>query len=60
MRDGALKWGLRLLGLALVIAPILIAFSMNDWDIRNTLLPSNEEMVQIQERMTELFDGGLS
>lgn len=60
MKDGALKWALRLLGLALAIAPIIIAFSINNWNLRETVLPSNEEIVQIQNQVTSAFGGGFS
>lgn len=60
MRDGALKWGLRLLGLFLFIAPILIAFSINDWDVRKTVLPGNDEIDQIQNKLSSIIGGGIS
>ncbi len=61
MRDGALKWALRLLGLALAIGPILIAFSMNNWDLRATVLPSDQELGQVQDQLTQsVFGGGIS
>ncbi len=61
MRDGALKWGLRLLGLLLFIGPILVAFSMNGWDLRETVLPSNEEIGLIQNQLNSaVFSRGFS
>lgn len=60
MRDGALKWGLRLLGLALTIGPILIAFGMHNWDIKETVLPSQEDINQVTGQIAGVFGGGFS
>ncbi|MFH1821768.1 MAG: hypothetical protein ABH852_04945 [Methanobacteriota archaeon] len=55
MRDGALKWALRLLGIALFIGPFLIALGMHNWDIREAVLPSDEEMSQVTSQITDMF-----
>lgn len=60
MKERALKWVLRLLGIALLIGPILVAFSMNNWDLRQTVLPSESEMSQVSESVSGLFGGGIS
>ncbi|MEM3420787.1 MAG: hypothetical protein QW315_00815 [Candidatus Hadarchaeum sp.] len=60
MRDGALKWSLRLLGIALVVVPILVAFSASNWDLKEAVLPSNQELSQISGRVGEIFGGGFS
>lgn len=60
MRDGALKWALRLLGLALTIGPIIIAFGINNWDIKATVLPSDAELNQVTNQVKGVFGGGLS
>jgi len=59
MRDGALKWGLRLLEIVLFVSPFLIAFGTHNWDIKAAVLPSDAEMEQIKEDVTgTLFGGG--
>ncbi|MGQ9787794.1 MAG: hypothetical protein ACUVQM_00540 [Candidatus Hadarchaeaceae archaeon] len=60
MRDGALKWALRLLGVALVVAPIIVALSARDWDLKDALLPSEQELSQVAESIGGIFGGGFS
>jgi len=60
MRDGALKWGLRLLGIALTLGPLLIAFGTHNWDIKAAVLPNENEMKQIENSVTGIFGGGPS
>ncbi|MGC8817469.1 MAG: hypothetical protein ACP5PX_06695 [Candidatus Hadarchaeum sp.] len=60
MRDGALKWALRLLGIALVVVPIILAFSANGWDLKKALLPSEQELSQVSEGVGDIFGGGFS
>jgi len=55
-----LRWGLRLLGLALLIGPILIAFGMHNWDIKETVLPSQDDIDQVTGQVTGMFSGGFS
>ncbi len=60
MGDRALKWCLRLLGIALLIGPILVALSANNWDIKAAVLPTEEEMNQVMDSVTGVFGGGFS
>jgi len=60
MRDGALKWSLRLLGIALVVVPILMALAAHGWDVKEAVLPSEEEISQVTERVSGIFGGGFS
>ena len=60
MRDGALKWSLRVLGIALAVAPILIAFGMHNWDLREAVLPNDAEINQVSSQVTGMFGGGFS
>jgi hypothetical protein len=58
MGERALAWGLRLLGIALVIGPLLIALGAHNWDIKAAVLPSDNEMKQIENSVTGIFGGG--
>jgi hypothetical protein len=60
MRDGALKWGLRLLGIALTIGPLLIALGTHNWDIKAAVLPNENEMKEIEDSVKGIFGGGPS
>jgi hypothetical protein len=60
MGERALAWGLRLLGIALVIGPLLIALGTHNWDIKAAVLPSENEMKQIENSVTGIFGGGPS
>ena len=60
MRDGALKWGLRLLGIALTIGPLLIALGAHNWDIKAAVLPSDAEIKEIGDSVKGIFGGGFS
>ena len=56
MKEGALKWGLRILGIALAVGPILTVMAMHNFDIQAAFLPSDEEMASVQNNLTGLFD----
>ncbi|MBC7219671.1 MAG: hypothetical protein H5T49_06050 [Hadesarchaea archaeon] len=60
MRDGALKWALRLLGIALVVVPIVVALAAKDWDLKEAVLPSEQELSQVTEAVGGIFGGGFS
>jgi len=60
MRDGALKWGLRLLGIALAFGPLLIALGAHNWDIKAAVLPSDAEIKEIGDSVKGIFGGGFS
>lgn len=60
MRDGALKWSLRLLGIALVVVPIIVALSAKNWDVKAAVLPSEQELNQISGSVGEIFGEGFS
>ncbi|WP_342819124.1 hypothetical protein [Candidatus Hadarchaeum sp.] len=51
---------MRLLGIALVVVPILVAFSASNWDPKEAVLPSEQELNQISGRVGEIFGGGFS
>lgn len=55
-----MKWALRLLGLALLIGPILIAFGMNNWDLKAAVIPSEDEISQVTGQITGIFGDGFS
>ena len=54
-RETTLKIGLRLLGLAFSIGPLLIAFSINDWDIQRTMVNA-AEIESIENQIRGLFE----
>ena len=54
-KETALGIGLKLLGLAFSIGPLLIAFSINGWDVRATLI-NQEELNEIQSLLGGLFE----
>jgi hypothetical protein len=54
VKEGALKWGLRLLGIALFVGPFIAAFAMHNWNIVEAVLPSEAEMSGITERFEGL------
>ena len=45
-----------MLGIAFMIGPILIVLGMHNFDIQAAFMPSEEEMEEIQNNMTSLFD----
>lgn len=55
MGERALKWGLRLLGILLFIGPLLIALGTHNWDIKAAVLPSENEMKEIEESVKGIF-----
>lgn len=56
MGERALGWGLRLLGIALFIGPFIAAFAVHNWDIQATVMPSQAEIDELEEKVTGLFD----
>ncbi len=54
-RETALKIGLKLLGLAFSIGPLLIAFSINDWDIQRAMVNA-AEIESIENKIGGLFE----
>jgi hypothetical protein len=60
VKEGALKWGLRLLGIALFVGPFIAAFAMHNWNIAEAVLPSENEIKQIEESVTGLIGEGPS
>jgi hypothetical protein len=57
--ERALGWGLKLLGIALFVGPFIAAFAAHDWDLRAAVMPSEEEMAEVQEALTGLFGRGV-
>lgn len=60
MGERVLAWGLRLLGIALFLGPIIIAFAMHNWDWRATLLPSEANINKVTDTLTGITGGGFS
>ncbi len=60
MGERALKLSLKLLGIALVIAPFIVAFGMHDWNIMEAVLPDEAEMDELRESVSNLLGGGIS
>lgn len=58
MGERALGWGLRLLGLFLMIGPFIIALGSHNWDIQAAVLPSEAELGQVQETLSGILGGG--
>lgn len=54
MGERVLGWGLRLLGIALFIGPFIAAFAAHDWDLQAAVIPSQEEMDEVNERLSGL------
>ena len=57
MGERALGWGLRLLGLALVIGPFIVALGMHNWDIQAAVLPGEAEINEIKGSLSGIFGG---
>lgn len=38
MKEGALKWGLRLLSISLMIGPLIAAFAVHNWDVKEAVM----------------------
>lgn len=55
MRKKALGIGLGLLSVALWVGPIVIAFGSHGWDLNETVLPSEEQRNNIQNRVENLL-----
>lgn len=60
MGERALGWGLKLLGIALFVGPFIAAFAVHNWDLKATVMPSQEEMDNITETISGLFGEGFS
>lgn len=60
MGERALGWGLKLLGIALFVGPFIAAFAVHNWDLQATVMPSQEEMDELEERLSGLFGEGFS
>ena len=58
--ERALSWGLKLLGIALFVGPFIAAFAVHNWDLQATVMPSQEEMDELKERLSGLFGEGFS
>ncbi|MDI6884279.1 MAG: hypothetical protein QMD00_04020, partial [Hadesarchaea archaeon] len=58
MGERALGWGLRLLGLFLMIGPFIIALGSHNWDIQAAVLPSEAELGQVRETLSGILGGG--
>ncbi len=56
MKEGALKWSLKILGIALAVGPILAVMAMYNFDIQAAFFPSDEEIAAVQNNLTGLFD----
>lgn len=56
MKEGALRWGLRILGISLAIGPILIVLGMHNFDIQAAFMPSEEDTAELTDSMSELVD----
>ena len=53
MGERALGWGLRLLGIALIIGPFIVALGTHNWDPKAAMLPSEEEI----SGLTDMLEG---
>ena len=60
MGERALGWGLKLLGIALFVGPFIAAFAVHNWDLQATVMPSQEEMDELKERLSGLLGEGFS
>lgn len=60
MGERALGWGLKLLGIALFVGPFIAAFAVHNWDFQATVMPSQEEMDELEETLSGLFGEGFS
>ena len=60
MKEGALKWGLRLLGLLLSIGPTIIALGIRGWDVKATVMPTESEIQEVQGIVQNIFGEGFS
>ena len=56
MGERALAWGLRLLGIALFVGPFIAAFAVHNWDLQAAVMPSQEEMDEVEETLSGIFD----
>ncbi len=52
--------GLFLLSIALWVGPIVAAFAANGWDLKATVMPSEDQMSEITDQIEGLFDGDFS
>jgi len=57
MGERALKWGLRLLGIALTLGPILIALGTRGWDIKAAVLPTESEIREVEDIISGVLGG---
>ena len=60
MGERALKWAFKLLGIALVVVPLVVALAAADWDLKAAVLPSNEELNQAKSAVAGVIGGGIS
>lgn len=60
MGERALKWGLRLIGIALTLGPILIALGARGWDVKAAVMPTESEIREMEEAVRGILGGELS
>lgn len=60
MGERALGIGLLLLSVALFVGPIVVAFAANDWDFKATMMPSQEELDEVKDRIENMFEAEFS
>jgi hypothetical protein len=60
MGERSLKWGLRLLGVALFLGPIFISLGANNWDPKAAVLPSEAELNEVADAVKGVLGGGFS
>ncbi|MBS3815684.1 MAG: hypothetical protein KGY45_03880 [Hadesarchaea archaeon] len=60
MKKKALGIGLTLLTIALWVGPIVTAFSANNWNLKSTLMPRQEELQGVKNKFGGVMDEGIS
>ncbi|KXB03136.1 hypothetical protein AKJ48_04195 [candidate division MSBL1 archaeon SCGC-AAA261O19] len=56
----ALGIGLALLSIALWVGPIVAAFASNGWNLKETVMPSQDELSRVKDKVGGLTEGGFS
>ena len=59
MGERALGWGLRLLEVALLLGPILVAFAVHGWDYKAVVTPSPNPLEKLRLETPEIEIGSL-
>lgn len=58
MKERTLAFFLAIVTVVLIIGPVVLAFSSNNWNVRQVIMPSEEDMSTVEEEIVSLQEPG--